>query len=183
MGTKARVIVAALSLSAAGLIAIVTQESYTDTAVIPTKGDVPTYGFGSTRKEDGSPVKMGDRTDPVRALRTVSAHISRCEQRFRDSLPSVYLTQGEYDLYLDFACYQYGMGNWRKSSMRRHLLDTREGGMPEEYRAACDALLRYRYAGGYDCSTTIDGKPNKRCWGVWERQQKRHAKCLAEQSP
>lgn len=31
--------------------------------------------------------------------------------------------------------------------------------------------------------TTINGQPNRRCWGVWERQLERHAKCLAEQSP
>jgi hypothetical protein len=187
MANKARIAVALLTLSASGLIAIATQESYTDHAVIPTKGDRPTMGFGSTFKEDGSPVKIGDRTDPVRALHIVQAHISRCEQQFRDSLTGVYLTQGEYDLYLDFACYQYGMGKWRGSSMRRHLLATNDAQTPvwaaEEYRAACDALLLYRRAGGYDCSTTIDGKPNRRCWGVWERQQKRHAKCLAEQSP
>ena len=36
-----------------------TPEDYTDRAVIPTKGDVPTVGFGSTRHEDGSRVQMG----------------------------------------------------------------------------------------------------------------------------
>lgn len=183
--SKIRIAVAALALSAAGLIGIATHESYTDEAVIPTKGDRPTLGFGSTFKEDGTPVKMGDRTDPVRALHIVQAHIGRCEQEFRDSLPGVYLTQGEYDLYLDFACYQYGMSNWRTSSMRRHLLATTQAQTPAwamtEYRAACDSLLLWKKAGGYDCSTVIDGKPNKRCWGVWERQLERHAKCLAEQ--
>ena len=157
--SKARIAVGLLSLSAAGLIAIATQESYTDHAVIPTKGDVPTLGFGSTKHEDGSPVKLGERTDPVRALHIVAAHVGREEAAFRASLPSVALTQGEYDLYLDFT-YQYGIGNWRASSMRRHLLDSREGGQAEDYRAACDALLRYRYSAGYDCSTTINGQPN-----------------------
>lgn len=170
---KARIVVSLLTLSAAGLIAIVTQESYTQTAVIPTKGDVPTMGFGSTRKDDGSPVQMGDRTDPVRALYTVQAHLSREEQSFRESLPGVSLTQGEYDLYVDFM-YQYGIGNWRGSSMRRALVSGK-------YAEACDALLAYRFAAKYDCSTLVDGKPNRRCWGVWDRQQRRHAKCLAEQ--
>lgn len=184
--SRARVAVALLSLSAAGLIAIATQESYTDHAVIPTKGDVPTLGFGSTKHEDGSPVKLGERTDPVRALHIVAAHVGREEAAFRASLPGVALTQGEYDLYLDFT-YQYGIGNWRASSMRRHLMATTETRTPDgaafHYRAACDALLLWKKAGGYDCSTLVDGKPNRRCWGVWERQQKRHAKCLAEQAP
>lgn len=172
---KARIAVSALALSAAGLIGIATHEHYTETAVIPTKGDRPTYGFGSTVKADGKPVQMGDRTDPVRALHTVQAHLSREESQFRDSLPGVKLTQGEYDLYMDFV-YQYGIGNWLKSSMRRELLAGR-------YVNACDALLQWRRAGGYDCSTLVNGKPNKRCWGVWERQKERHAKCLAEQAP
>jgi len=179
--SKARVAVALLSLSATGLIAIATKEHYTDTAIIPTKGDVPTIGFGSTKHEDGSPVRLGERTDPVRALHIVGAHVGREEAAFRDSLPGVKLTQGEYDLYLDFT-YQYGIGNWRVSSMRRELLATVHAADPApHYLAACNALLRWRKAGGYDCSTLINGKPNKRCWGVWERQLERHAKCLAEQ--
>lgn len=175
MATNKRLAASLLTLSAAGLIAIVTRESYTDRAIIPTKGDRPTVGFGSTKRADGSPVRIGDTTDPVRALQTVQAHTSREEVQFRDSLPGVKLTQGEYDLYVDFV-YQYGLGNWRASSMRRNLL-------AGDYRAACDALLAYRYSGGYDCSTLVNGQPNKRCWGVWTRQQERHAKCLAEQTP
>lgn len=173
LASKARIAVAALTLSFAGFVGIALHEDYTDTAVIPTQGDVPTVGFGSTVRADGTPVRMGDRTDPVRALVTAKAHIDREEQAFRDSLPGVFLTQGEYDLYVDFM-YQYGIGNWRSSSMRRALLDG-------DYAKACGALLRWRYAGGYDCSTLVNGQPNKRCWGVWKRQLERHAKCLAEQ--
>ena len=171
--SKVRIAVAALALSFAGFIGIATHESYTENAVIPTKGDLPTYGFGSTIKKDGTPVRMGDRTDPVRALHVVKAHLDREESAFRESLPGVKLTQGEYDLYMDFT-YQYGITNWRGSSMRRHLL-------VGNFVAACDSLLAWRKAAGYDCSTTINGQPNKRCWGVWERQKQRHATCLAEQ--
>ena len=134
-----RSLVAALALSAAGLIAIVDREGYTDAAVVPTRNDRPTYGFGSTVREDGTPVKMGDRTTPVRALHVVQAHLAREEGQFRASLPGVALSQGEYDVYVDFL-YQYGIGNWRASSMRRHLLQG-------EYRQACDALLLWKRAG------------------------------------
>lgn len=169
---KARIVVAALSLSAAGLIGIATHEGYTDKAVVPTQGDVPTVGFGSTVRVDGTRVQLGDRTEPVQALQTVAAHLGRTEKAFRDSLPGVEMTQGSYDLYIDFV-YQYGLANWMGSSMRAELL----AGHP---RQACDALLRWRYADGYDCSTRVNGQPNKRCWGVWTRQQKRHAQCLGE---
>lgn len=165
--------VAGLVLSAAGFAAWVAGEGFTARPVIPTQGDVPTIGHGSTRYEDGTPVRM---TDPAitreRAAELARNLHSEEESRFKASLPGVSLTQGEFDLYLDFTG-QYGIGNWRQSSMRRHLL-------AGEYRQACDALLRYRYAAGYDCSTTINGQPNRRCWGVWARQLERHAKCIEE---
>jgi hypothetical protein len=55
--------VAALTLSAAALVGIVLHEGYTDRAVIPVKGDVPTIGFGTT-----TGVKLGDTTTPPKAL-------------------------------------------------------------------------------------------------------------------
>lgn len=164
-----RLTVAALSLSAAAIVGLVVHEGYTERAVIPTQGDVPTLGFGSTVHEDGRRVRMGERTDPVNALKKAHAHITRDEQRFRDSLAGAHLTQGEYDVYMDWV-YQYGTGAWDKSSMRRELLAGR-------HLAACDALLRYRFAAGYDCSTP----GNRRCMGVWTRQQARHQACLEAQ--
>ena len=165
--------VAGLTLSAAALFALVMDEGYTDKAVIPTKGDRPTLGHGSTFHEDGTPVKMGDTTTPTRALLKVKAHIDKEEASFIRSLPGAELHQGEYDLNMDFV-YQYGTGNWWKSSMRQRILVS-------DYVGACNALLAYRFAAKYDCSTLVNGKPNKRCWGVWERTQKRHAKCMALQ--
>ena len=164
-----RALTAGLSLSAAAFLALVLSEGYTDTAVIPVKGDRPTIGFGSTFHEDGKTVKPADTTTPVKALIKAYAHISKEEAAFRRSLPDVALSQAEYDLYMDWV-YQYGTGQWFDSSMRRHLL-------AGKYVQACDALLLYRKVGGYDCSTP----GNKRCLGVWTRQLERHAKCMAEQ--
>lgn len=170
---KARIAVSALVLSAGGLAAWIASEGFTPTPVIPTKGDVPTIGHGSTRYEDGTPVRM---TDPAitreRAVQLARNLHSEEERRFRDSLPGVDLTQGEYDLYLDFTG-NFGIGNWRRSSMRRHLL-------AGDYRAACDALLQWKRQGGRDCSLPQNWGP-RGCKGVWTRQQQRHAKCLAEQ--
>lgn len=161
-----RMHVAALTLSASAFVGIVVSESYTDQAVIPTKNDRPTVGFGSTFHEDGTAVRMGDKTTPVRALVKAAAHLGKEEVKFRASLPSVALHQAEYDLYMDWV-YQYGAGAWEKSSMRRRLL-------AGDYRGACDALLLYKFSGGYDCS--IPG--NKVCAGVWTRQLDRHKHCL-----
>ena len=165
-----RITVAALSLSFAAAVGIAVHEGYTTDAVIPTKGDVPTYGYGSTVKADGARVRMGERTDPVNALKKAHAHITREEARFRASLPGVHLTQGEYDVYMDWV-YQYGMGAWHKPKSPRTWL------LQGEHVAACDALLHWRFVGSYDCSTP----GNRRCMGVWTRQQARHKACLEAQ--
>ena len=166
---KARTLVAGLSLSAAAFVGLGQNEGHTGQAVIPTQNDRPTVGFGSTFHEDGKAVMLGDTTTPVRALIIAQSHISKEEVLFRKSLPDVALSQAEYDLYMDWV-YQYGNCAWSKSSMRQALL-------AGNYRAACDALLRYKYSGGYDCSTP----GNKRCAGVWTRQLERHKTCLSAQ--
>ena len=174
MSARQRIAAALLTTSAAGFAGWMASEGYSPVPYIPTKGDLPTVGHGSTRYEDGTPVKL---TDPPitreRAEQLARNLMAKDEQLFRASLPGVKLFQAEYDLYLDFVG-QYGIGNWRSSSMRRHLLAGR-------YVQACDSLLMWRKAGGYDCSTLVNGKPNKRCWGVWVRQLERHAQCWSVQ--
>ena len=166
---RQRVSVGLLTVSLAGFGAWKASEGFTDTAVIPTKGDVPTIGHGSTRYEDGKPVKMGDTITRPRAELLARNLMTQDERQFAASLPGVKLHQVEFDLYMDFTG-QYGIGNWRSSSMRRDLI-------AGEYAQACTDLLKYRYAAGFDCSTP----GNKRCWGVWSRQLERNAKCKAAQ--
>ena len=166
---KGRVIVAALMLSAAGFTAWQTSEGFTASAIIPTKGDVPTLGHGSTRYENGQPVRMGDKITRPRA-EELARNLMRADERgLSNSLPGVRLHQAEYNQYLDFVG-QYVIGRWRGSSMRRELL-------AGNYSAACHALLKYKYSAGYDCSTP----KNKVCAGVWTRQLKRNAACMAAQ--
>ncbi|ABY97646.1 glycoside hydrolase family protein [Pseudomonas sp. SbB1] len=169
MSSRNRVAVALLTMSLAGFGAWKASEGFTDVAVIPTKGDVPTIGHGSTRWEDGTPVKMGDTITRQRADVLARALNNQAEKQFAASLPGVKLHQEEFDLYMDFVG-QYGMGNWRPSSMRRDLL-------AGKYVQACYDLLKYKFAAGYDCSTP----GNKRCLGVWQRQLERHAKCMGAQ--
>lgn len=171
---RKRTAVALLTVSAAGFSAWKASEGFSQVPYIPTKGDVPTIGHGSTKYEDGTPVRLTDR--PItRERASVLARnlLSQDEKLFAASLPGVSLYPAEYDVYIDFVG-QYGIGNWRGSSMRKRLLQA-------NYPGACEALLKYRFAAGYDCSTTVYGRPNQRCWGVWVRQLERHDKCMAAQ--
>jgi GH24 family phage-related lysozyme (muramidase) len=162
---KPRLVIAALSLSAAGFVAIVVDEGYTDRAVVPTKNDRPTVGFGSTFRDDGSPVQMGDTITPPKAVARSAAHIARDEAGLKACVTGP-MTQGEYDVLVSFA-YQYGAPATCRSSMVRHINAGR-------YAESCEAYLLYRFSGGYDCS--VPG--NRICAGVWKRNVERRAKCL-----
>lgn len=163
--TRLRVSIAALALSATGFVGIVSQEGYTGTAVIPTKNDRPTVGLGSTYREDGSPVQIGDTIDPVRAIKRSVSHIAKDEVGLKRCVTGA-MTQGEYDVLVDFT-YQYGPAKACQSAMVR---DVNAG----RYAEACNAYAKYKFSGGYDCS--IPG--NRVCSGVWKRNLQRREKCL-----
>lgn len=165
-------LVLALSASGAGFAVWKANEGFTAVPVIPTKGDVPTIGHGSTRYEDGTAVKITDPAITAKRAEQLALNLMKADaKKFEASMPAnTKLTAGEFNVYMDFIG-QYGIGNWNKSSMRTQLLAGNHVG-------ACKSLLKYRYAAGYDCSTKVNGQPNKRCWGVWARQLERHAQCM-----
>jgi lysozyme len=150
-----RVNLAALALSAAALVGIVTYEGYTDSAVIPVPGDVPTIGFGTT---DG--VKMGDRTTPVAALgralkdiQTYEGAVKRCVR--------VPLYQHEYDAYISLS-YNIGPTAFCNSTLVRKLNNL-------DYEGACKEVLRW---------DKFQGKPLR---GLTIRRQSEYRQCIGEQ--
>ncbi len=167
-----RLVIGALSLSAAAFGSLVLKEGYTDKAVVPVEGDVPTVGFGSTKREDGSSVQMGETITAPKAVARSLNHIAKDEAGLKRCVTAP-INQVEYDLLVDHA-YQYGVGKTCTSGMVRHT-------NAQNYLQACEAYLAYRFVAGYDCSTLVDGKPNKRCWGVYARSKERRDKCMAVQ--
>lgn len=166
---KQRLAVAVLSLSASGFFGIALHESYTDKAVIPVPGDRPTVGFGSTFKEDGSPVKITDTTTPQRAIRMSLAHIGKDEVQLKRCVTGP-LYQAEYDILVDFA-YWRGTGGACRSEVVKAI---NRG----DYAASCEAYLNLdsRRATGKDCKD-----PLNRCRGVWLRAQDRYKRCMEAQ--
>lgn len=167
-----RIAIAALSISGAALVGIAVSEHYTDEAIIPVKGDVPTYGFGMTTRPDGSPVRMGDRTNPVEAIQRTLQYTQKADAGIKKCVKAP-LHQGEYDLMQDFA-YQYGVPRLCGSKIVSMVNEGR-------YAESCEAYLEYRFVAKYDCSTLVNGERNKVCWGVWKRQKERYDKCVALQ--
>jgi lysozyme len=148
---KARIAVAALSLSATGLVGIALHEGYTDRAVRPLPTDVPTVGFGTTKRPDGSPVQMGDTVTPPQALARALADVQK-------------LHQHEYDAFLSFA-YNVGAGAFCNSTMARRL-------NAGDYAGACAEFERWTFFQGRDCRD-----PSNRCQGLAKRRADERAKC------
>lgn len=163
-----RTAIASIGLSAAALVALIASESYTDKAVIPTKNDRPTVGFGSTFRDDGTPVQLGDTITPPKAIKRTFEHIAKDEAKLKQCVKAP-LYQAEYDVLVDFA-YQYGTAATCKSSMVRNI-------NAGNYAAACDGYTKYKYSGGFDCSIPN----NKVCSGVWKRNLERKEKCESAQ--
>lgn len=64
--------------------------------------------------------------------------------------------------------YNIGISGFKNSTTKRKL-------MQGDTKGAAKAVLAWRYITRngvkYDCSKLVQGKPNKVCWGLWERRQ------------
>ena len=146
---------------------MITHEGWTEKAVIPVKGDVPTVGPGLTKRADGSPVQMGDTIKPVEGIRRSYEHLAKDSETIKLCV-RMPLYQAEFDILNEFA-YQYGTQTTCTSSMVRHINAGR-------YVEACKAYELYKRVAGRDCSIRANG-----CYGVWTRSQERAKKCLDAQ--
>ena len=151
---RTRQVVAVLALSATGLVSLVSYEGYTNNAVIPIPGDVPTLGFGTT---DG--VKMGDRITPPKALARALQDISKFEGAIKLCV-TVPLHQYEYDAMTQLA-YNIGAGAFCRSTVVAKVNAGR-------YREACDAILLWNKAKGKVIAGLVNRRERERdlCLGV-----------------
>lgn len=173
MSARARLAVASLVLSAAGLIGIAVSEGYEPVARPPVPGDVPTGGFGSTRAEAG-PMRHGERVDPVRGLILLQRDAREAERIVRRCAP-VPMHQHEFDAFVSLA-YNVGAG---RAGGKDGFCELKRGGpstivrrlLAGDYQGACDALLSW---------DKFQGKPLR---GLTLRRQRERAQCLGEGTP
>ena len=149
-----RRLIVTISLSAAALVGIVVSEGYTDRAVIPVPGDVPTIGFGTTEG-----VKMGETTTPPKALARALQDVGRYEGAVRQCV-KVPLHQHEYDAYVSLA-YNIGSRAFCSSTLARKL---NEG----DYPGACREILRW---------DRFKGQPLR---GLTIRREREYRQCIGE---
>lgn len=163
--TYPRTAVAVIALSAAGFVGVVMNEGYTDKAVIPIPGDVPTIGLGSTVHEDGTRVRMGEIITPPKAIRLSVSHLSKDQEHLRACFGDATLYQHEWDAYVTLG-YNVGPGAVCRSSIVRKV-------QAGEYEAACNTILDFYKATGKDCRVRSNG-----CYGVWDARLKANKLCL-----
>jgi len=149
--------VAALILSASALIGIAVHEGYREDAYIPVPGDVPTIGFGSTTNLDGSPVRLGQRTTSVEALKRLGKDVEKFEIAVKTCAP-VPMYQYEFDAYVSLT-YNIGPNAFCKSTLAKKLVQY-------DYEGACKEILRW---------DRFQGKPLK---GLTIRRQEEYSTCM-----
>lgn len=152
---------AALTLSAAALVGIVMQEGYTDRAIIPVKGDVPTIGFGTT-----GGVKMGDTITPPKALARALTDVQKFEGALKQCV-TVPLSQNEYDAYVSFS-YNIGSTAFCRSGLVKKLNSG-------DYQGACGEILRWTYFQGKNCALQENARL---CGGLAKRRQEEFRQCM-----
>lgn len=157
---RARIAIGALVLSAAGFIGIVSDEGFTERAVVPVPGDRFTVGFGSTFWENGAPVKNTDKVAPVRALHLAHAHLTKEESRMRACIGAVPLHQHEYDAIISWS-YNVGSGAACGSTLVKKL-------KARDYTGACNELMRWRLVAGREVRglTLRRERERNQCLGV-----------------
>lgn len=148
----------ATALVASALIvgSIAGYEGYSPVAYRDAVG-VPTAGFGTTRD-----VKMGQQTDPVRAVQRLAADVTDTARQVSACIGDVPLAQHEFDAFVSMA-YNVGANAFCKSTLVKKLHST-----PPDYAAACREILRWNYAGGQQLPglTRRRADEYRRCMGL-----------------
>lgn len=156
---RTRTAVAGLVLAASTLVGIAVKESYTTDAVIPVPGDVPTKGFGTTRHEDGTPVKLGEKTTPPRALVDLLRDASKFEAAVKRCAP-VPMYPHEFSALVSLA-YNIGENAFCKSTVARRF-------NAQDYAGGCEAILMWDKVGG------------RTVRGLTIRRQAEYRECMGE---
>ena len=168
--TASRTAVAALALSAAGLIGIAVSEGWEPVARPPVPGDVPTGGFGSTRAESG-PMPAGERIDPVRGLVLLKRDASEAE-RIVKRCANVPMHQHEFDAFVSLA---FNVGAGAKGV--KDGFCTLKSGAPStislllnagDYAGACAGILAW---------ANYKGKPLR---GLMLRREREYQQCMGQ---
>lgn len=154
-----RLLASGTVLAAATVGVVKTNEGYSEPAYKDGAG-VATICYGETKG-----VKMGMVKTKSQCDAQLQESLVTHGQVFNDvpaSVPDV-VALGMLDM-----AYNVGVYGFNASTTKSWVLKG-------DYKKAGEAVLAWRYitrnGKKYDCSQYVNGKPNKVCWGLWERRQ------------
>lgn len=156
-----RTFVAGLGASAIAVALIANFEGYRDKAYDDGVG-VQTIGFGTTRRQDGTPIKPGDTVTPQRAVIMLAQDADRIAQELASCIGDVPLYKHEWDAFVSWA-YNVGAEAACHSALVRKLKQ-----QPPDYEGACRELLKWTKAGGRELS------------GLIKRREAEYRLCIGE---
>lgn len=143
--------VGGLGIGAALLVSVMMHEGYTDKAVIPVPGDVPTIGVGRTEG-----VHMGDKTEPVREMMLLLKNLDKYGNGIKACI-NVPLYQYELDAFVSLA-YNIGINAFCNSTLVKKL-------NVGDYSGACEQIMIW---------DKFKGKPLK---GLTNRRNEEYRTC------
>lgn len=133
--------ISGLVVSALLLLGIATHEGFVSKPYIPVPGDVPTIGYGTTVKADGTPVRMTDAPmTRAQAMEALRFDVSSKFEKGVKKCVKVPLYQYEYDAYVSLS-YNIGVGGFCGSTIVKKL---NRG----DYAGACRGILNWDYFKG-----------------------------------
>lgn len=146
--------IAGLTLSAAALVGLIMSEGYSDKAIIPVPGDVPTIGFGTT-----TGVKLGDKITAPQAVARAFADVQKFEGALKQCV-TVPLHQHEYDAWISFS-YNVGASAFCRSTAVKKL-------NAGDYEGACREMDKWIYVKGRRIQGLVNRRAMERdlCLGI-----------------
>lgn len=161
---KPRLVPSFLVVSALLVGGVALHEGYRGTAYDDGAG-VQTVGFGTTRREDGSPVGPGDRITPERAVARLARELDATGREVARCVGDVPLAQHEFDAFVSLA-YNIGAGAFCRSTLVKRLKQT-----PPDYAGACAEIKRWTRAGG------------RELLGLVRRREDEYRMCMGASAP
>ncbi len=154
---KKRIAITLLTLSGGAFTALIAHEGFSERAIIPVPGDVPTLGHGSTTHADGTPVKMGDTTTRQAAAVRTRIDVAKFEGALKTCV-KVPLHQHEFDAFISLQ-YNIGTRAFCTSTLVRRL-------NAGDYAGACEAILMW------------DKFKGRALPGLTKRRREEHRRCI-----
>ena len=152
--------IAAFLISVGLVTGVANHEGFRDKAYVGIPGDLVTIGSGFTKREDGTPVQMGDtitrKESDIRLKKELQAYRTRISQCIK-----VPVTENQADAFTSLA-FNIGTGAFCKSTLVRKL-------NLYDYEGACQEILRWDKF----------GYPPKPLKGLTNRRNQEYALCIS----